>query len=313
MPTVPPEQGSSTPAIVIGSGFIGRAAATAIAATGRRTIMLTQRTGRGPIGVETVMIDLLDRYQLRALIGPGCDVVFATGNSIPADDEADPLASARSLQPLVAVLDAIRAAARDSSFLFLSSGGAVYGEPEQLPIGEDHPLRPRSAYGAAKAAGETYVSYFARRYGVAATSLRCGNAYGPGQLPGRGQGLIGELLSAADEGRTVEIWGDGSVQRDFVHVGDIAHAIAALCGRRDLPPALNVGSGQATSVREVIDLVADVVGHPLRVNAVDERPFDVHHVALDITRLQRIIEFDPISLRDGITRTRETMVSETVA
>jgi UDP-glucose 4-epimerase len=217
------------------------------------------------------------------------------------------------MAPLVAVLDAARAVP-NTSVLFISSGGAVYGEPDDdRPVHEDHPLRPRSAYGAAKLAAETYLGYFARRYGLHASALRCGNAYGPDQEPGRGQGLIGELIAASDEGRAVEVWGDGSVSRDYVHVDDIAAAIASLCGRRDLPEAINVGSGESTSVVEAIALVSELAGRPLSVTAAPARPFDVHRIALDISRLRDLIDFDPVSLREGIRLTRAAMVADTVA
>lgn len=312
MPPVVAESASATSVLVIGSGFIGRTSAAALVAAGRSTTVLTRRPVAGPVGADSVVADLLDRAALRSLVRPGTAVVFAAGTSVPADDEADPLGSAQQLAPLVAVLDAVRRAP-GASLLFVSSGGAVYGEPDALPIREDHPLRPRSAYGAAKAAAETYVSYFARRYGVAATSLRCGNAYGPGQAAGRGQGLIGEVLAAAAAGRTFEIWGDGSVRRDFVHIDDLAEVIVALCTRTDLPAAVNVGSGDATSVLEVIDLVTEVVGRRVQVTTVDRRPFDVHHVQLDIARLRGLIPFDPIPLRVGIRSTWQAMAAETVA
>ncbi len=274
--------------------------------------MATRRSFDPPSQVRAVTCDLTDVDALRALIRPGSEVVFAAGSSVPAGDENDPRGSVDALVPLIAALEAVRQTA-GASLLFVSSGGAVYGEPDEMPVPEDHPLRPLNSYGMAKVAAETYLAYYARRHGVHATALRCGNAYGPGQVPGRGQGLVGELIAAARAGRPVEVWGDGSVQRDFVYIGDIARVIAMLCGRRDLPLALNVGSAQARSVNDVIATVSDVLQRPIAINYKPGRLFDVHRVALDIARLRSLIEFDPIQLRDGVGLTGERMASRTVA
>lgn len=303
-------------AVVVGGGFIGTAVARALAASGRPTTLVTRRPA-GSIapasdGLRAEAIDLrtpTGAAAFGALLTPGIDIVFAAGTSVPAADERDPPASLDPLQPLLAVLGAA-APVPDAAVLFLSSGGAVYGDPDQLPITESHPLRPASAYGAGKVAAETYLGYYARRHGLRTTALRCGNAYGPAQVPGRGQGLVGELLDAARSGRPVEIWGDGSVCRDFVHVDDIAAVVASLCARRDLPLALNVGTGVGTSVREVVDLAGVVVGQPVAVTAGASRSFDVGRVVLDVTRLQDLVGFLPVPLPVGIRRTWAAMVAE---
>jgi UDP-glucose 4-epimerase len=302
----------SAPVVVIGSGFIGRTAANTISGNGRPTIMVARRPFDPPACVQAVACDLTDADALTALLRPGSAVVFAAGSSVPARDEHDPRDSVDALVPLIAALEAVRRTA-GASLLFVSSGGAVYGEPDIVPVPEDHPLRPRSAYGTAKVAAEQYVAYYARRYGVAATALRCGNAYGAGQRPGRGQGLVGELIAATEAGRTVEVWGDGSIERDFVHVDDIAGVIARLCGRRDLPLALNVGTGRATSVNRVIATVSEVLERPIVVTYTERRTFDVQRITLDIERLRSLIDFDPIDLAEGVARTGARMAARTVA
>jgi len=298
--------------VVIGSGFIGRAAATTTSEGGRPTVMVARRPFDPPPRVQAVTCDLTDVDALTAIVRPGSDVVFAAGSSVPAGDEHDPHRSVDALVPFIAALEAVRRT-EGASLLFVSSGGAVYGEPDALPVAEDHPLRPSNAYGMAKVAAEHYLEYYVRNHDVCATALRCGNAYGPGQLPGRGQGLVGELIAAAEQGRTVEVWGDGSIERDFVHVDDIASVIARLYGRRGLPLALNVGSGRATSVNAVITTVSEVVQRPIAVTYTERRSFDVQRIALDISRLQGLIDFDPIELVDGVALTGARMASRTVA
>jgi UDP-glucose 4-epimerase len=259
--------------------------------------------------------ELDDPEALRAIVEPGSCVVFAAGPSVPAAVEREPLADTALLGPLEAATEAVRRAP-GAFMLFLSSGGAVYGEPELLPIPEDHPLRPRSAYGAAKVVAETCLGYAARRHGVPVTALRCGNAYGPGQTARRGQGLIVELLAAAESGRPVPIWGDGSITRDFVHLDDITAAITALAAvgeHRRLPLALNVGSGHGTSVADTIAIVRDVIGRPVPLERRPERAFDAHHIALDISQLRSLIDFAPLSLHDGVRSMWSERAADTVA
>src|SRR5581483_5373069 len=218
-------QGQS--AVVIGGGFIGTAVARALARSGRPTTLLSRRPMPAPAGVDVVYGDATDGTAMASLVAGGRDVVYAAGTSLPLAVERDPAQLVEPLRALVTVLEAVRINA-GSSLLFLSSGGTVYGEPGHLPVTEDHPLRPRSAYGSEMVAAETYVAYYARRHGVAATSLRCANAYGPGQQPHRGQGLIATVLDAATHGQAVEVWGDGSAVRDYVFIDDLATAVVAL-------------------------------------------------------------------------------------
>ena len=304
--------GMSESVVILGAGFLGRATAAAALAEGRPTTVLSRRVVPPVVGAEMVAGDFGDRSALDAAIRPGSTVVFAAGNSVPSADEHHPSRAVAEVTPLVSVLEAV-SRTPETTLLFLSSGGAIYGEPDVIPVAETHELRPVSAYGAAKAACETYVRFYVRHHGVRATSLRCGNVYGPGQVPGRGQGLVGELIDASEEGRTVEIWGDGSVRRDFIHVDDLSHAIVSLCGHDDLPPALNLGSGEATSVREVVALVSEITGCPIDITTRPARPFDVQRVALDISRVQSLIDFKPMAIRDGIGRTWARVAAETVA
>jgi len=265
-----------------------------------------------PAGVDVVYGDATDGTAMASLVAGGRDVVYAAGTSLPLAVERDPAQLVEPLRALVTVLEAVRINA-GSSLLFLSSGGTVYGEPGHLPVTEDHPLRPRSAYGSEMVAAETYVAYYARRHGVAATSLRCANAYGPGQQPHRGQGLIATVLDAATHGQAVEVWGDGSAVRDYVFIDDLATAVVALLGRADLPEALNLGSGVGASVHEVLELVEATTGRALRVHWRGSRPFDVSRVVLDITRLRSLIAFEPTPLAVGIRDTWAAISRSTVA
>lgn len=293
---------SPRPAVVIGNGFVGTAVARALVAAGRPTTVVGRRPLDPPAGARTVVLPADDAAPWAELLLPGTDVVFAAGSSVPAHDELDVGPSLGAVHLLTDVLRTM-SVVEGSTLLHVSSGGAVYGHPEVLPVPEDHPLRPISAYGATKVASEAYVAAASRRYGLPATNLRCGNAYGPGQDPGRPQGLVAELLAAASTPATVEVWGDGSATRDFIHVDDLARIVAALAGRTDLPDAVNVASGSGTSVAEVLEAVVAVTGTPIEVRWRPARPFDVSHVVLDTTRLRHFVDHEPMPLADGVAAT----------
>ena len=306
------DQDLDRPAVVVGAGFLGYATAGALAASGRPTTLVARHTMVPPPGVQLVQADAADVSALRAAVRPGAGIVYAAGSSVPIAVEDDPNDLTTSLRPLVASLEVARSVGA-TSFLFMSSGGAVYGDPDMVPVTEGHPLRPCSRYGATKSACEGYVAWYRARYHLAATSLRCGNVYGPGQQAGRGQGLVATVIDAAARGAVLEVWGDGSTVRDYIHIADLTGVICALVGRHVLPTALNVGSGIGTSVREVVEVVTEVMGRPVRVIHRERRPLDVTQVVLDIALLRTLLPFEPVPLADGVRQTWAEWRATTVA
>jgi len=122
-----------------------------------------------------------------------------------------------------------------------------------------------------KLAAEKYVLMYAHQHAIASRILRISNAYGPGQSTTRGQGAVAVFLGHHLAGQQIEIFGDGSVVRDFVYVEDIAAVVAQLLGRRDAPAVLNLGAGVGTSMNELLDLVEHVVGRgPMSPTAPDD-------------------------------------------
>lgn len=119
----------------------------------------------------------------------------------------------------------------ETHLIFFSSGGTVYGNPNRLPVTEDTPLAPLSNHGAGKVSQEAFCQAFRAR-GHAVTILRPSNAYGPGQTPKSGFGLIRTMLECIRVGTPLEIWGDGENIRDFIYIDDIIEACMRLI---DLP------------------------------------------------------------------------------
>ncbi|AAM01938.1 TPA: SDR family oxidoreductase [Methanopyrus kandleri] len=189
-------------------------------------------------------------------------------------------------------------------FVYASSGGAVYGEPEYLPVDEEHPTRPISNYGVSKLAGEYYVRVYAERDGFEYVILRYANVYGPRQDPRGEAGVIPIFLLRAARGEPLTIFGDGEQTRDFVFVEDVARVTAEAVERGD--GVYNIGTGRETSVNDIVNAVKAVTGVDVEVVYEDPRPGEVRRIYLDPSRAREELGFEPrVDLEEGIERTWE--------
>lgn len=277
---------------VIGHGFIGSRVARLAVRRGWEVRVLT-RTLVSAEAVEVVVGDAQDRGAVREVLRGVDHVVYAAGTAKPADSNVDPVGDAvRNLEPLLAVLEATRASSV-TGFTFLSSGGTVYGPDAPVPTSEDAPLWPISSYGIMKVAAERYVAMHAREGGFAADLLRCANAYGPGGPTSGSQGLVGIARSHLAAGLPVTVYGDGSARRDYIHVDDLADIVVRLAEEPDGVRVLNVGSGRATSITEIIDALSAELGVTATLDRRPARTTDVQITELDITRLRAVLDVQP--------------------
>lgn len=135
--------------------------------------------------------------------------------------------------------------------IFASSGGAVYGNTESLPIKEEVPANPISLYAIQKLMVEEYLQYISRTEGINTIILRISNPYGPGQKPFGGQGIIATFMASVIMDKPVEIWGDGNCVRDYVYIDDLSRCIA-ICMEKDMESGIyNVGSSKGISIFEI--------------------------------------------------------------
>jgi len=144
-------------------------------------------------------------------------------------------------------------------FLFASSGGAGYGEQEQFPAEESHPIRPVSPYGAAKMSVELYLHYYRVQYGLEYTALRYSNVYGPRQDPHGEAGVVAIFAERLLREQIAVVNGDGEQTRDFVYVGDVVRANLAALERGD-GFSVNIGTGVETSINTVFRILRDLAG-----------------------------------------------------
>ena len=150
-------------------------------------------------------------------------------------------------------------ASRNVSAFIFASTCAVYGEPVKVPIGEDHPLNPKSPYAATKIAGEAFVQAYGNLYGYRPVILRFFNVYGPRQSKAYA-GVITEFVKRATRGEPPIIFGDGEQTRDFVHVKDVTKAIIKALDSDNASGIYNIGSGVAITINDLAHLILKLAG-----------------------------------------------------
>jgi UDP-glucose 4-epimerase len=190
-------------------------------------------------------------------------------------------------------------------FIYVSSGGAMYGEPDprDLPVKESAPVKPLSPYGASKQAFEAWLGVYQRTFGLDFTILRYANIYGPRQSV-REEGAVVAVFAtrmAADEPVTID--GTGQQTRDFVYVGDCVTAnLAAL--ERGSGTAFNIGTGKETSIHEIFEAMAEVAGYSQQPSFGTARTGDVVRIVLDPSLARKDLGWEArVTLHEGLAKT----------
>lgn len=187
--------------------------------------------------------------------------------------------------------------------IYISTGGAVYGEPEYLPCDENHPINPISPYGASKHTVEHYLAMYQRNYGLNYTVLRYANVYGPRQDPRGEAGVISVFTLQMLENQPVTIFGSGEQVRDFVYVGDCAKA-NGLALEVGVNGVFNIGSGQGTTVNGLFALLSEVTGYAAAAAYQPVRLGEIEQTYLTFAKAKRDLNWQPTtSLIDGLTQT----------
>jgi UDP-glucose 4-epimerase len=173
--------------------------------------------------------------------------------------------------------------------VFVSTGGAIYGERER-PASEDDAPQPGSPYAASKLAGEGYLATWNRLYESRHVTCRLANVYGPRQQPTLEGGVVAIFLDRMRAGKETEIFGDGKQTRDFVYVGDVVEALLAAAHSTEAW-LYNIGSGVATTVGELHRLCAETAGVQQEPRFRPDRPGDLRHSVIDPSRAARELDW----------------------
>jgi UDP-glucose 4-epimerase len=198
-------------------------------------------------------------------------------------------------------------------FIFISSGGTVYGIPDQIPLTELHGLNPISNYGLGKLTMEKLLHLYNYTHNIKYTILRVSNAYGERQNLYKNQGVIGVWLKNIVQKKKIEIWGDGSVVRDYVYVKDVAAAVLNALAQIKNTSIYNIGGGKGYSLNDIVAAINTGLNIGVQVEYKPSRNFDVPVNILDISKAQKEIGFKPtIGLAEGIIRTWKWIQKEVV-
>jgi UDP-glucose 4-epimerase len=189
-------------------------------------------------------------------------------------------------------------------FVYISTGGAVYGEPERLPCDEAHPINPICQYGASKHTVEHYLYMYHVNYGLKYTVLRYPNVFGPRQDPHGEAGVVAIFTGKMLAGEPVTVNGDGEQTRDFVYVGDCAQANYLAVTVDHEPGIYNLGWGRPTSINEIFFTLAKVTGYPNPVQYGPAKVGETRHIYLDAAKANRDLGWAPtLTLEEGLEKT----------
>lgn len=221
------------------------------------------------------------------------DIVYHLASTTqPKTSNLDPIFDIQSnLIKTISLLDLIRNYP-NVKIIFLSSGGTIYGEPQLTQISESNPTEPKCSYGIVKLMIEKYLALYNFLYGVDYRILRLANPYGPGQ-ENLLQGVIGAFLMRVLEDQKIEIWGDGSVVRDFIYIDDTIDALILLSNYQGSDRIFNIGSGCGRNILEIISSIENITGKKAKIIFCEKRNFDVPYSVLDISLAYKELKWAP--------------------
>ena len=294
-----------------GAGFIGSHVVDALVDLGSEVIViddLSVGTAENVAdaeagGAKLVVGDVRDAALLDRELAGASAVVHMACDNLRAS-LANPMHSheVNATGSLVTALAAARASVE--RFVYVSSSEA-YGSAVRAPMDEDHPLRPTTVYGAAKAAGELYAQSCMRAYGLPVTVVRPFNSYGPrSHAEGTSAEVVPKMTARIRAGKPPVIFGDCSQSRDFTWVEETARGIvAATAADKLVGDAVNIAFGRGVSIREVCDALLDILDSDLEPELVDARPGDVDAHCADTSKARTILGFHAeIEIREGLER-----------
>jgi len=295
--------------ILGGKGFIGSHLVESLLSQGL-SIRVFDRVGAENLiapnlrsQVEFIEGDFADEACVSAAL-EGCDIGFhlisttlpKTSNDAPGYDLQSNVLSTINL------LEKARKTGL-KKIVFLSSGGTVYGIPKYVPLDEQHPTDPLCSYGITKLAIEKYLELYRSLHGIEYAVLRVSNPYGEGQRLIATQGAAAVFLGRALNGEKVVIWGDGTIARDYIYVGDVIRGLMAVMNYSGKEHIFNIGSGVPITLLELVAAIESVVDKKVELEFLPARSLDVPINVLDINRAECELGWTPkVSLNDGLLR-----------
>ncbi|MDB5813282.1 MAG: epimerase [Rhodocyclales bacterium] len=298
--------------LIGGAGFIGTAVVQALLVEGSRHVLVLGRSVNPvrelPAGVDYVCAPPERSHEVLMRVLPSCDeVIDMAYASVPKTSFEDPVHDVLVNLPFSVDLLKLASEHALSRFVFVSSGGTVYGNPLYLPIDEQHPTNPVSPYGITKLALEKYGQMYQRLASLPFMVVRPGNPYGPGQSGNLGQGFVATAIQSALQRQPLTVFGERGTVRDYIHVDDLARAIVAVLLHGRTGDVYNAGTGQGNDNVMLLDRLRPLAaadGLALEVHHQPARPFDVAANVLSVAKLTYDTGWRPrIDIDEGLVAT----------
>jgi len=295
--------------LVLGAaGFVGR---NIINALQQADIdFIASDVVNSPFGedVDYMRIDITDRETVFDAM-ENVDYVFhLSAHPLPASIK-DPATDAKI--NILGSLNVMEAAKEKGvKKIIFSSASSIMGDVIQNPVSEEHPCKPKTPYAVAKLCVEQYLRVYQELYGLNYVVFRFFNVYGPYQYPESGA-LIPVVMSRIIRGEEVFIFGDGSIARDFIYVGDIAEFYIKSIQKNIKNEIFNMGTGRLTTIKKIIELIAETVGKEPKIIYKPARPGEITNFSADVSKLEKFFGKVPsTSLEEGLKKTYEWFVRE---
>ena len=298
--------------IIGGSGFIGRHLTNGLLKNGNKVRILDiSKPSWVPADVEFIEGSFVNEHILEESL-TDCETVFhLASTTLPKTSNEDPLFDVSS--NLTGTIRLLQFAVRLNvkKFIFSSSGGTVYGISDTFPVSENSPTFPTCSYGIVKLTIEKYLRLFYQLYGLDTCSLRISNPYGEYQRIDRSHGAVTVFCAKTLKNETIEIWGDGSIARDFIYIEDVISAMINAMYCKCYGEEINIGSGISKSLNDIIVIIQNLTNRSSDVKFLPPRNFDVQKTYLAIEKAEEMLNWHPkINLEEGIRKTIEWLMYE---
>jgi UDP-glucose 4-epimerase len=303
--------------ILGGGGFIGSHLADALLDSGYEVVIFdklnfSRKNIQHNIGkIKVIEGDFNNEVDLKNALADIEIAFHLVSSTLPANSNENPIYDVET--NLISSLRFMNEAFinKISKVIFISSGGTVYGIPERLPIKEYHPRKPICSYGIIKKTIEDYLYMFEKLYGLDYYVFRLSNPYGERQNPDVAQGVIPVFLKKILKDETIEIWGDGKIERDYIYIKDAVNALIKSLDADTNDRIFNLGSGVGYSLNDILEIIEKVSGKKAKVIYKEKRNIDVPVNILDNKLISETLNWKPeTDIVTGIEKTYEYLKKE---
>lgn len=307
-------------ALIGGGGFIGTNLANFFSAQDYKVLVvsrsLIEKSKFTSDQIEVSLIDVNHTSKLVEALSEYENIIWLVNSLVPSTsmdsliDDFD-----FNVNPLIKLLESASDLKRIKRFVFISSGGTIYGDTlDRIDLKEDCEKKPISAYGLSKIISENYIDFIVQNTKFDSYILRPSNVYGCHQNLNKPQGIIGYAINAILNNKSIDLYDEGKVVRDFIHVMDLAEAVKYCVENKGLNfkvKKYNIGSQTGYSIKEVLSLIEKVSSKKIKTVSKPARDFDCHYNVLDISKVNDELGWKPkIDLETGLAEVWQWIKSD---